>query len=247
MSNQRKRYLIGTEEMEKEVLDIHVKMEIKTEEEGLPGRSHGFICPQCKAHFLYDDLFIEHVKEHHTNMNSENSNLNELKNILSTIYNGSKTTPVIEGNFQCEICSYSTSHRAELLIHQHSHTDRRPYKCEKCSQAYKRKAQLVAHERVHASTGEISFTWKSSLVNRKRPHIGEKLFKCQQCSSAFFVKFNLIRHKKIHSGEKPFKCQQCTAAFIQKCHLVVTKESTLLRSHSSVRNALPLSLKNLIF
>ena len=53
------------QEIKTEVMDQVIKQEIKTEIEDVTGKSHGFICPTCKAHFLYDEYFIEHVREHH--------------------------------------------------------------------------------------------------------------------------------------------------------------------------------------
>ncbi|XP_063686146.1 uncharacterized protein LOC134819921 isoform X2 [Bolinopsis microptera] len=51
-------------EVKTESLDYVIKKEIKTELQEVNGKSHGFICPTCKAHFLYDEYFIEHVREH---------------------------------------------------------------------------------------------------------------------------------------------------------------------------------------
>ena len=72
-------------EVKTEILDHVIKKEIKSEQEDVTGKSHGFICPTCKAHFLYDTFFIEHVKEHHENMADDNSNSYEPLSFFRTI------------------------------------------------------------------------------------------------------------------------------------------------------------------
>ena len=64
-------------ELRIDIPDDPIKKEIKTEDDELTGNPQGFICPQCKAHFLYDDYFIKHIKEHHENMMWENSKSTE--------------------------------------------------------------------------------------------------------------------------------------------------------------------------
>ena len=68
-------------EVKTEILDHDIKKEMKCELEDVTGKSHGFICPICKAHFLYDTFFIEHVKEHHENMADDNLNSYEQMNL----------------------------------------------------------------------------------------------------------------------------------------------------------------------
>ena len=122
-----------------------IKKEIKTEEEEVAAKSQGFICPQCEAHFLYDEYFMEHIREHHNNMISENSESSSLEvgNINST--------PVTEKSLQCAVCSFTCSTRYTLLQHQKTH-GKRPFRCDQCSYTCTYKSELVRHERVH--TGE---------------------------------------------------------------------------------------------
>ena len=51
------------DEVKTETIDHVIKNEIKTELEEVTEKSHGFICPTCKAHFINDDFFIEHIKK----------------------------------------------------------------------------------------------------------------------------------------------------------------------------------------
>ena len=52
------------------VISTEIKTEIKTEQKELEDKSHGFLCPKCKAHFLYEEYFCHHIREHHENISS---------------------------------------------------------------------------------------------------------------------------------------------------------------------------------
>ena len=65
MPLQSKNTLNRSAEVMNEGLDTPIKIEIKNEEEEPTGKSHGFICPKCEAHFLYESYFIEHNETHH--------------------------------------------------------------------------------------------------------------------------------------------------------------------------------------
>ena len=113
--------------------DDPIKREIKTEQEELTGKPQGFICPECKAHFLYDDYFIEHIKEHHDNTISDNSqstlkqkSCSEIRNII--------VNPVTEKLLQCDLCSFPCSTRFTILEHRQIHHGK-SFKCNHISYA----------------------------------------------------------------------------------------------------------------
>ena len=66
MSNWDTRSQTVKNEIKTEILDHVIKEEIKTEIEEIPRKSHGFICPTCESYFLYEDNFIEHVRQIHS-------------------------------------------------------------------------------------------------------------------------------------------------------------------------------------
>ena len=74
MSNQRTRFQIAKSQSTAEDKDYKepvnstvIKKEIKIESDEDSRNPAGFICPSCEAYFMYDNNFIEHVKEHHRN------------------------------------------------------------------------------------------------------------------------------------------------------------------------------------
>ena len=50
----------------------------QTVKEEVTEKYHGFICSTCKAHFLNDEFFIEHIKEHHADVTGAKVNCNEI-------------------------------------------------------------------------------------------------------------------------------------------------------------------------
>ena len=53
MSNRETRSQTVKDEVKTDILDHVIKKELKSELEDVTGKSQGFICPTCKAHFLY--------------------------------------------------------------------------------------------------------------------------------------------------------------------------------------------------
>ena len=124
MSNWGTRSKTVKDEVKTEIIDHVIKMEIKTELEEVTKKSHGFICPTCKAHFINDDFFIEHIKEHHADVTGKKVNCNEIisSSGISEKENNSKNTPHGCKVFKCDICSFSCSYKSRLLKHKIMHT-----------------------------------------------------------------------------------------------------------------------------
>ena len=177
-----------------------IKKEIKTELEDVTEKSHGFICPTCKAHFLNDEFFIEHIKVHHEEVTGEKVNCNEIISFSRISEKGinSKNTPHGCKVFNCDICSFSCSYKSRILKHKIIHTKENNFKCEQCSYACSRKGYQVQHQRIHT---------------------GEKPYNCEECSYACSQKCNLVKHQRINTGEKPYKCKECSYACSQKFSL----------------------------
>ena len=107
---------------------IPIKKEIKTEQEEVTGVSHGFICPQCQAHFLYDEFFVEHIREHHGKTINDISNRNVLLNCLpSSERLGKENIFPVGKAFKCDDCSYTCTENSDFVKHLRTHTGEKSY------------------------------------------------------------------------------------------------------------------------
>jgi len=110
MPMQSKNTLNRSAEVMNEGLDTPIKIEIKNEEEEPTGKSHGFICPKCEAHFLYESYFIEHIETHHEDIKvSEDLDCYTNKpahpsKSLEEVSNPQKTLASAKTVFKCDEC-----------------------------------------------------------------------------------------------------------------------------------------------
>ena len=215
------------DEVKTEVIDHVIKKEIKTELEEVSEKTHGFICPTCKAHFLYDEFFIEHIKEHHKDVTVEKVNCYELMSSfgLSEKENNSNYTPHGCEPFKCSICLFSCSCKSRLLKHKRIHSKEKSFKCEQCSYACSQKGKMIQHQRIHTV---------------------EKPYKCNECSFSCSRKGDLVRHQRIHSGEKPYKCKECLLSFTRNRLSLIMSIITRVRNLTSVINVHLLVLEKVI-
>ena len=182
MLTRSKRSSTIADKQKSNITLIPIKKEIKTEQEEVTGVSHGFICPQCEAHFLYDEFFVEHIREHHAKTTNDMSNRNVLLNSLpSSDRLGKENTSSVEESFKFDDCSYTCTVNSDLVKHLRTHTGEKPFKCMECSFGSARKANLTLHMRTHP---------------------GEKPFKCKKCSFACSVQSSLINHHRTYIGQK---------------------------------------------
>ena len=234
---------------------IPIKKEIKTEQEEVTGVSHGFICPQCEAHFLYDEFFVEHIREHHSETTNDMSNRNILLNSLpSSDKLGKENTSPIEKSFKCDDCSYTCTENSDLVKHLRIHLGEKPYKCKECSFTCSKKSIFLRHQRTH--TGEKPYKCKecpfacsdkSNHIRHQRTHTGEKPYKCSHCSYSSVRKDKLTLHLRTHTGDKPYKCKEFSFACSDKSSLVQHQRThTGEKPFLSARNVHLLALINQI-